>query len=469
VRKHNLDAARPEDWRAKDGQTCRRWVFSVCPWNAAHTNGSAFIVQFANGAIAAGCHHNGCSGKDWHALRDLVEPGWRDTGNRRNAETGKKGPTQANLLVALAEAAELFHTPDGDPFATVKLSGHAETWPLRSRGFKRWLAGECYRGHGKAPGGQALQDALNVLESKAVFDGPERQVFTRLGEAEDAIFLDLADAGWRAVQITAADWSVTPCPPIRFRRSRGLLALPAPEPGGSVEDLRGFANVGPREDWRLLVAWLVAALRPRGPYSVLVLHGEQGSAKSTTARVLGALIDPNAAALRSEPRDVRDLVISSANGWVVSLDNLSHLPPWLSDAICRLSTGGGFGTRELYTDAEEVLFDSQRPVLLNAIEEITSRGDLLDRAIVLHLPAIPEECCRPEADLWRVFELAPPSHPGGAARCRRRGPARSSHGLPAAPAAHGRLRAVGHGGRGRPGLAEGVLHRQLHRQPGRGE
>jgi hypothetical protein len=128
-----------------------------------------------------------------------------------------------------------------------------------------------------------------------------------------------------------------------------MLPLPYPREGGSITSLRGFVNVANDDDWALLLAWLVAAFRPHGPYPVLVLHGEQGSAKSTVARVLRALVDPGTASLRSEPRDARDLIISATNGWCVALDNLSHLPVWLSDAICSLATGGGFGTRELFT------------------------------------------------------------------------------------------------------------------------
>jgi hypothetical protein len=317
-------------------------------------------------------------------------------------------PTQSQALVDLAGAAGLFHTPDGDPFATVQVRGHAETWPLRSRGFRRWLAGEFFSRQGKPPGAQALQDALTVLEGRAVFAGGERSVFVRVAQADGAIFLDLADAAWRAVKITAQGWSVVDNPPVRFRRPRGLLALPEPDPGGAIDELRGFVNVSGDDAWVLLVSWLVGSLHPKGPYPLLALHGEQGSAKSTTARMLRALIDPNTAALRPEPRDVRDLVLAGNNGWVVALDNLSHLPPWLSDALCRLSTGGGYGTRELYTDGEEFLVDVQRPVLLTGIEEIATRGDLLDRALVQHLTAIPEASCRTEAELWASFELARP-------------------------------------------------------------
>src|SRR5207247_939244 len=155
--------------------------------------------------------------------------------------------------------------------------------------------------------------------------------------------------------------------------------------GGQLSELRQFINVKDDDDWKLLVAFLTAALRPKGPYPVLVLHGEQGSAKSTTARVLRAMVDPNSSPLRSEPRDGRDLMIAANNACLVCFDNLSRIPRWLSDCICRLATGGGFSTRALYTNEEEALFDAQRPVIITGIEELASRGDLLERSIILYL------------------------------------------------------------------------------------
>lgn len=153
--------------------------------------------------------------------------------------------------------------------------------------------------------------------------------------------------------------------------------------------------------------WL-AALRPRGPYPVLALHGEQGSSKSTTARALRNLVDPNAAGLRSEPREPRDLAIAANNAWVLAVDNLSRISSWLSDALCRLSTGGGFSTRTLYENDEESIFNAQRPCILNGITELATRSDLLDRCLVVELPRIPEKKRRPESEYWASFEQAVP-------------------------------------------------------------
>jgi hypothetical protein len=144
-------------------------------------------------------------------------------------------------------------------------------------------------------------------------------------------------------------------------------------------------------------------MRDRGPYPVLALMGEQGSAKTSFATILRSLVDPNTAALRSFPREDRDLFIAASNGWIVGYDNVSRIPSWLSDALCRLATGGGFSTRKLYTDDEEQLFNAQRPVVLNGIEDFVNRPDLADRTTFLTLDPIPED--RRKADQALQSEL----------------------------------------------------------------
>ena len=223
------------------------------------------------------------------------------------------------------------------------------------------------------------------------------------------IYLDLADESWRAVEIDTDGWRVIDEPPVRFRRASGMQALPMPVPGGSVEMLRSFLNVKTDGDFVLVVAWVLACLRDRGPYPVMVLSGEQGSAKSTFSAILRALFDPNTAPLRALPREDRDLFIAASNGHLLCFDNVSGLPAWISDTLCRLATGGGFAVRQLYSDQDEVLFDATRPVILNGIEDIVARPDLADRAIFLTLEAIPEERRRPEDALWEEFKARRPS------------------------------------------------------------
>ena len=320
---------------------------------------------------------------------------------------GERGPSQAQQLIELGEAAELWHTPAADGFATVTVGDHVEHYPVRSRHFRLWLDHQFFLSTGGAPNSEARSSALSVLEAKARFEGDEHAVFLRVAPHDGGIVIDMADAAWQAIEVTADGWQVIDNPPVRFRRAKAMLPMPMPAAGGSIGELRQFINVTD-EHYPLVLASLVAYLRPVGPYPVLCLHGEQGSGKSTQAKMLRLLIDPNTAPIRSEPKEPRDLMIAANNGWLIALDNLSHVPSWLSDCLCRLSTGGGFSTRTLYENDEETIFDATRPVILTGIEELATRGDLIDRSLLVNLPVIPEHHRRPEAELWAEFNQALP-------------------------------------------------------------
>jgi len=347
------------------------------------------------------------AGKGRHAAAAAVA-----TPYDRGRTDRDSGGSQATRIVGLTDELDFWHTPDHVPYVTILVAEHLEHWPIKSTTFRRWLSHMFYEMEAAAPNSTALASALEVIEGKALHEGKEHPVFTRVASVENypLIYLDLCDDRWRATEISADGWRTLASHdvPIWFRRSRGMSALPQPEHGCSIDGLRDFLNVASDEDFALCVSWAVAALRHQGPYPILCLHGEQGAAKTTVARMLRALIDPNAAPVRAEPKDSRDLAISARNGWIIALDNLSSIRPWMSDALCRLSTGGGWVGRALYTDSEEVIFDAQRPILITGISEVATRGDLLDRSILLTLPAIPEEARAPEFELWARFNEASP-------------------------------------------------------------
>jgi DNA polymerase I-like protein with 3'-5' exonuclease and polymerase domains len=350
----------------------------------------------------------------WPKLVKTIGPNGGKVVRRVRLWLGLKKPKQtkptgrisaASMMVQLVQKAgvQLFHASDERTFAHLPVGDHHETWPLRSQRFRTWMSHLFYRSQGKAPGGQALSDALNVLEGVGLHEGPAIPTYLRVAGYGGKLYLDLADTEWRAVEIDVTGWRLVKEPPVRFRRPKGMLALPEPIRGGSLKELRPLVNVRDEANWLLLIGWLVGALRDRGPYPVLALAGEQGTAKTTLGRFLRRLLDPSVTMLRSDPRDTRDLMIAAHNGWLVGYDNLSDLPPWLSDALCRLATGGGFGTRQLYTDEEEMLFDSVRPVVLTSIADVVTSPDLLDRSIFLRLVPIPEEQRLTEEELDARF------------------------------------------------------------------
>jgi hypothetical protein len=320
--------------------------------------------------------------------------------------------SQVPTLLQIARDAELFHTPDGTGCADLIIDGHRETCAIKSPSFRRWLLRRYFETTDGAPGTVALATVLATIDAQACYSGTqERRVSVRVAGHADKIYIDLADEEWRAVEIDADGWRVVDRPPVRFRRPNGVRPLPLPLPtrGGSVHDLRSILNLRADADFTLLVAWLLAALRPHGPYPVLAVAGETGAAKTSLVELLRTMLDPNTVKPRALPREDRDLFIAANNNYVLAFDNVSGLPLWISDTLCRLATGGGFATRQLHTDQEEVLFDAERPIILNGIEDFVNRPDLADRAIMLTLPPIAEEKCRTRQEIKSEFKAMHPA------------------------------------------------------------
>ena len=342
------------------------------------------------------------------ALVDDATPIDSDEDGSDSDRRTKESQATAIVRLAVEDGVVAWHTPSGDNYLTVRVEGHREHYPLNSRASRDYLTRVYYLDAKRAPNASALQDAIATLSGLARIDGDEHDVHVRVAGRDDHIYLDLGDPAWRAVEVSPEGWRVVSDPPVRFRRPRGLLPLPTPVAGGSIAELRPFVNVATDDDFALLVAWELAALRSRGPYPIQIDMAEQGSAKTTTTRVCRRLIDPNESDVRRPPRNTEDLMIAATNGHVVAYDNLSRLPDDLSDNLSVLATGGGFAVRQLYTNGEEHIFNASRPIILNGIAQVATRGDLLDRAIVLTLPTIPDERRVDERTFWATFTEAHP-------------------------------------------------------------
>jgi hypothetical protein len=331
-------------------------------------------------------------------------------------ESKQEDLADVEILVSIAEdktQALLFRTPeqhDAQAFAVLTVGATRQTWPIKSTAMRQWLFTQFRERQKRIPSRHALDEAVYAIDAITVQGGNIDQAHLRTAQHEDSIYIDLCDDTWRAVRVSAPGWQIVASSevPVRFQRHRGMKALPVPERGGSLAELFGFVNV-PEGNLRcLFLACLVAYLRPRGPYPILDFNGEQGSAKSTACRRARDLVDPSSAPLRRFPRDDRDLMIAAKNGWVQAYDNISYISPSMSDALSSLATGGGLGTRQLYSDDEEALFCAMRPIMLNGIPDLATRPDLLDRAVVLRLPRIPEEKCVDEETLDAGFRAAHP-------------------------------------------------------------
>ncbi len=211
------------------------------------------------------------------------------------------------------------------------------------------------------------------------------------------------------VEVTGEGWQVIAAPPVKFIRGPAMLALPEPAAGASIDALRNFINVASEHNFNLLVGFFIGVLRPIGTYPILCFACEPRTGKTMIARMLSGLVDPRRAALRSLPKDLRDLAIAAFNGHLLLFDNISHLSEGLADALCRLSSGTGFATRTLHRDRDETIFDGATPIVMNGIPRVAAtRADLADRALTITLEPIAPEAGRSENALLADFEAARP-------------------------------------------------------------
>jgi hypothetical protein len=322
---------------------------------------------------------------------------WEPKRGRSPKPQAPKQIAQASFLVDLVVSrCELFCDRHGEPHACLLATHaggeHRETHKLRSMGFNHWLRLAYYAEKNGAPSSEAMSTAIKTLMAKARYDGLRREVFLRSAALDGKVYVDLADDQWRAIEIDSDGYRVLDDPSVHFRREAGMLPLPAPssiEPRKGIEKLRELLRLRDARDFVIIVAWLLAALASRGPFTVLIFLGEPGATKSSTAYAVRSIIDPNASPLRLKPREPRDVFIAANYGLVVAYNNLSNLPEWLSDTLCVVSEGSGESRRELYTDADESLLYARAPFLLSGIENVVVRGDLAQRTLFIHLASVP--------------------------------------------------------------------------------
>ncbi len=317
--------------------------------------------------------------------------------------------SQATRLVALALSRyRLVRGDDGRPYAT-EHDGPAIAYTLRGRDALRTRLAHAYHAvYSAAPGGSALTDAMTVLEGHAERAEPAPVALRVASIGSGSIALDLGTTEGRCVLVDRTGWRRAERAPVLFRRSALTAPLPEPERGGSLDPLRQLLNVD-ESGFRLIVGWLVAALLPELPHPILALIGEQGTAKSTAARLVVSLVDPSPALLRTPPREMRSWAAAAAASWVVALDNVSTIPPWFSDTLCKAVTGDGIVERALHTDDDISVLSFRRCIALTSIDAGRLAGDLAERLLTVELARIPMSVRRLDADIASAYEAAKPA------------------------------------------------------------
>ena len=326
-------------------------------------------------------------------------------------ESGTKTSAADGIIHLAVDAMTCFH--DGETaYAEIHVDGHRETHQVRSNWMRRWLRRVCYQNTHKSARAGVVSEVIETLDAIATDPkAPEWKTHRRVATVGDRLYIDLADDTWTCIEVDTTGWRVVADGP-HFIRPLSMKPLPRPEPVQATPRdglllLRRLLNIS-GEDFVLVVGWLLAALRDAAPYPILVLLGEHGTAKTVATEIIRSLVDPSEIATRAPSRTERDLFVATGHTHVLCFDNVSTLPFWLSDGLCRVSTGSAYPSRQLRTDGDEWFICATRPIILNGITARPVRGDLADRAITVRLEPIPEDRRRKRGEIDLTFQSDAP-------------------------------------------------------------
>lgn len=300
--------------------------------------------------------------------------------------------TQAQVILNLVEANNtvLFRDSSNDLYAGITVDNHKEVWAIDSNDFYMWLNGLYYK-HAKKPVKKdSLTQALAVLSAKAKFDCKETITLSnRVAKKDNCFWYDLSNSQWQVVKITEDGWHIDDNPPILFNRYRHQIPQIYPNQNGDINRILKYINI--KHNHTLFLCWLVCCFVPDIPHAMAVFFGEKGAAKSTACSFLKKLIDPSALDTLTLQSSSRSLAVNLQQHWFLPFDNVSNISLETSDTLCRAITGGGIQQRRLHTNAEDYIFTFKRCLAINGINNVATRPDLLDRAILIELSRISEK------------------------------------------------------------------------------
>jgi hypothetical protein len=322
----------------------------------------------------------------------------------------------------------LFKDEFGIPHTLVKIDDYYDVLPVETTKFKRYISKLYYDANeGKIAYPEAVKTAVAQLEAKAEFEGKIIPLHLRVAwsnpNTKDVIYYDLSDPKRRCVKITDNNWNIVDNQiEVLFRRYRHLS--PQIEPIkvlSNIDDIDNtdnnsktldkfidLLNIKDDDNKLLLKCYIISLFIPDVPKPILMLHGEQGSAKSTLQELIKMVVDPNSIKTLTFPRDSNDFIQQLSHNYVAVYDNISDIKEWISDLLCRAVTGSSFSKRALWTNDDDFYYNFKRVVGLNGINLGATKADLLDRGLIIQLERIPKTNRKKVEEIWKEFEELKP-------------------------------------------------------------
>lgn len=396
-----LEIAREKEYQ---GGIC--YVLKRCPFNPDHTDTGAYVIEYPNGKICAGCHHDSCSDKGWKDLIKLYPDSRMMPPKRKRSETEEENAVDTLLKDIEEEQHTFYHDRAEKPYVCVTKDGTTQYMEVYGSDYKKYVRYMYYTRYQKAVPKDALQRVLDTLAVKAQIEGEEITPAYRCAYHEGKIFYYLADREQTVICIDENGYRVIAESPVPFIKKQNMSEQVLPKKAKDTLKKMGmkywqFATADDRIlHWILLISRFIA----EGSQPLIYYFGDRGSAKSTSMKLDKMIIDPSEIDVKALPKNISDVVAAVSNQYMVCFDNVSRISEELSDIFCIVATHGYYSKKKLYSNNEEYAIKLNARVSFSGITNLSSKPDLIDRMVCLKLNRIDSSKRRTEEEILKEFQ-----------------------------------------------------------------
>lgn len=329
---------------------------------------------------------------------------WEEIAAEFHHRPSRRPTADVGYTIVQPHIEEAFRDRRAEPHITIVERGRRRTIAVNSTAAMDWLTATIRTATGKVPTRQAIDELRGTIAADCAMSGLTYDVAVRRARVGDEVWVDLGrDDELTYVRIRDGAWTLERSSPVRFLRPPTLHAMPLPMRGGDLKELFEFVNVDER-DQPVLLGCLVAVYGSAGPIPVLAIIGGAGTAKTTGAKLMKRLIDPNEGEVRMTSPNPQDSFIAAKSNLMIPYDNVSYISQAMSNALCMLATGGSAVKRKLYTNEDEHVMTVRAFVVITAIGNVITQPDLLSRTITIHPKALGAGARRTEKEVMEAFE-----------------------------------------------------------------
>lgn len=347
--------------------------------------------------------------KQWTCATDFISKNANDQKQYDEEDEDKGIRSAADVLVKLAveNTSLLFKDQYSIAHAQIHVADHDEIIRVESSKFKRHLARLFYeKNQNKVINSESITNAIQVIQAKAEYEGQTIPLSLRVAWHDGNIYYDMSNDKWQCLKISNQNCELLSHSsyPLFVRFNQTAQAEPVVHYDSDIFDkFLELTNLKRDQDRILLKAYIVSLFIPDIPHTMLILHGEQGSAKSTLQTLIKKLVDPSKPTLLTIHINRTEFVQQVAHNHVAYYDNVKRTPRWLSDEACKAVTGIGQTKRKLYSDDDDIVYEYKRCLGFSGINISLTEPDALDRSLLIELDRVPIEKRKIESDITAEF------------------------------------------------------------------